>query len=153
MGISTPLLFEFVDFINTDYTIALSYAFVDVFFIAFSFQFAFAAVAVRDRMVLLNEKTKNLANFDESKAYIIIDLYEKLFDLLDDINSNFSLQLIFMFGYILPSTMFSFYSILRLILKNAYMKNLLILTNAVWIVAHSFIVGVSVYAGHSSTEN
>jgi hypothetical protein len=72
---------------------------------------------------------------------------------MDDINLNFSLQLILMFGYILPSTMFSFYSVLRLILKNAYMKNLLILTNTIWIVAHSFIVGVSVNAGHSTTEN
>lgn len=152
MGLGTPLIFEFVDQIPPDYLMSISYSFVDIFFITFSFQFAFAAVAVKDRLKILNLKMNSLKNIDENTTNLMIELYQKLFDQMDLINSSFTFQLILMFGYILPSTMFSSYNILRLLSRDSDLKCVLMFTNSIWISAHTFILTVPVYAGHTTTE-
>ncbi|KAG5670828.1 hypothetical protein PVAND_001063 [Polypedilum vanderplanki] len=119
---------------------------------AFVFQFMCAAVAVRDRFRNLNDKILSLHFLNNFEVKLMIELYEKLFNSFELINSNLSFQLIPIIGYLLISIIFTIYTIVLRFTHFSFVSFGLLIPHSIWIIAHTLIIVKLIHASVTAVD-
>ncbi|KAG5670826.1 hypothetical protein PVAND_001061 [Polypedilum vanderplanki] len=124
-----------------------------IFSSAFAFQFLCAAIAIRDRFNSVHEKVLSTRNFNNYEINLIIDLYKRLFNLINLVNSHVSFQLIPVVAYILMSNTLTFYSMFRLFVTNSVYKYLFLGSELVIIGSNSLILITLIHCSVTAVES
>lgn len=126
-----------IDFVMT-FSLSVAY----FYFIGFTFQFSCAAIAVRDRFLMINEKLsrKNFLTYYEMQIYI--ELYQKLLRIIEHINDYLTHPLIPVFTVFLILETFMTYTVVRLLL-NAADQKFMIALNCMWSSIYFYLSGVA----------
>lgn len=130
-----------VDFIMT-YSLSVAY----FYFIGFIFQFACAAIACRDRFLMINEKLSRKIFFTYYEMQAYIELYQKLLKIMEHINEYLAPPLIPVFTMFLVLETFMTYTVVRLLLHSGN-QHFMIAMNLMW---SSIYYYLSMIAMHSS---
>ncbi|KAG5670827.1 hypothetical protein PVAND_001062 [Polypedilum vanderplanki] len=120
---------------------------------AFIFQFSCATIAIRDRFNLLHEKVSSTSNFNNYEINFIIDLYKRLFNLINLVNSYLSFQLIPVIAYTLMSTTFTFYGTFRLFATDSDFKYIFLGSEFVNITSNLLILLTLIHCSVTAIES
>ncbi|KAG5670829.1 hypothetical protein PVAND_001064 [Polypedilum vanderplanki] len=145
--------------LDVEYNMAIDHTISAMFFVnyiycnAFSFQFLTTAVLINDRFNLLNNFVLSKRCFNNFEVDLMIELYKKLFDLMNFINENFSFQLISIVGYILVSVIFTIYGLLRLFIVDSEFKYFFLGPEILSISNHLFILIVLIFCSVTACKS
>jgi hypothetical protein len=120
---------------------------------AFAFQFACAAICIRDRFNLLHNKMRSMSNFNSYEIGLVIDLYRKLFNVINLVNAHLSFQLIPAIGYMLMSTFFTLYGMARLFFVNSSFKYLFLWCEVLNITVDTAVLVNLIYCSVTAVES
>jgi 7tm Chemosensory receptor len=140
----------------------LGHGFLVIYFCVMILQLAFAATALSQRFMLLNDnlhftfkdqlsKDKVLVNIHSGVTNIpkhITELYSSLCCGIDLANETFTFQIISYAMYFVVSYIFTVYAIIReLILQSDFLMTLLII-NSSWLILYMIILAIALHSGH-----
>lgn len=129
------------------------YVSISIYSNAFLFQFACAAIAVRDRFNLLHEKVSSKQTLNNNEVDLVIKLYEKLFNAIKLINESFSFQLIPIMAFLLTFLVLNSYSLVRLLILNSIYIYDMISSIVISLAAITGIIMILVHASVSAVES
>jgi hypothetical protein len=152
VNISILFYYVFGNFTKFDPFILTLYMTIYFYCNAFAFQFICAAVAVRDRFILLQQNILAKRILNNYEVDLIIELYENLFGCLHLINSHLSFQLIPIMGYILASLIFTTYTIARVFRQYSFEKFNILPQHLIWIFTHIGIIMALIHASVSAMK-
>ncbi|CAH1727181.1 unnamed protein product [Chironomus riparius] len=104
--ILNPFLLIMQD-LGTDIVMSINYNLMHIYCILFVFQFVCPVIAIRERFNLIYKRRF----YSKFEVNLILDVYEKLFQLIELINNNLTMPIIYMFGLFLGLMIFDFHDI------------------------------------------
>lgn len=118
-----------------------------IYAIGFTFQFAYATLACRDRFHAINEHLMRKKSLCSTEVHACMELSRMLLLILDHINEFLAFPLIPTFTFFLISETFMAYTVIRLFLKTAEYKVFMIIVHCIW----SFIfIYLMMFAAHAA---
>lgn len=135
--------------LDLDIIVSINFNIMHIYCVLFIFQFACPVIAIRERFDLLHARRFH----NKFELNLILDVYEKLFQCIDLINSNLTMQLIYMFGLFLGLTIFYIHDIV-VVFHNLDRGEFLVLAFDVpWMLLYLFLWIIVIHSAVSTTSS